>query len=395
MDETSGGTMTPPHDQDATSEDFAPVILLRPRPQQIDAAEPSETSEPDSRGIWDLDAPLAGLTERPSVWEQPTATELLAPAASAATKADAYGRETTLVIPTRAAGFTRVAQRRLAQITGVAAVLATTAVVIVLADDGSHRHATHVATGAPARVLKHTVTRAARVGTKPSIHAHRATAKTATHSRPIARHPGTRSVRHTAVTAAKQQSPLVLPASGSPPSAPPTQQTTPPSAQPAVSPTADTAQNSLPTTDLKETNPAPSIAETKKPGNSPAATANPAAKSKNPNMTPSGPATNKPSAQKPPTEPESEAGEQEYLQAQEILKSGDREGGSQEAVRLLWIAVEKGNSKAEVSLAELYRRGEGVARNCDQTRILLTAAARKGNAEAQRRLETFLREGCE
>jgi PilZ domain len=175
----------------------------------------------------------------------------------------------------------------------------------------------------------------------------------------------------------------------------PTQQTTPPSAQPPVSPPADTTPNSLSTTELKETNPAPSTAQTKKPGSTPAATANStssAMKPKNPSTTP---ATNKPSAQKPPSEPESEAGEQEYLQAQEMLKSGDREGGFQEAVRLLWIAVEKGNSKAEVSLAELYRRGEGVARNCDQARILLTAAARKGNADAQRRLQKFLREGCE
>jgi hypothetical protein len=227
MDETSGGTMTPPRDADATSEDFAPVILLRPRPQEIDAAEPSETSEPDSRGIWDLDAPLAGLTERPSVWDQPTATELLAPAASAATKADAYGRETTIVIPTRAARFPRVAQRRLAQITGVAAVLATTAVVVVLADGGSHRHATHVATGAPASVLKQTVTRAAGVKTKPRVHARRSTAKTATHSQPIARHPRKRSVRHTAVTVAKHQSSSVVPASATSSSTPPLQEPKP------------------------------------------------------------------------------------------------------------------------------------------------------------------------
>jgi hypothetical protein len=173
-----------------------------------------------------------------------------------------------------------------------------------------------------------------------------------------------------------------------------TPQTTP-SAQPAVSPPADTAQNSLPTTELKQTNPDPSSVDTKKPSSTPAvATANPAngaAKPKNPAA--SVPATNK--AQKPASEPESEAGEQEYSQAQEILRSGDREGGFQEAVRLLWIAVEKGNAKAEVSLAELYRTGEGVTKNCDQTRILLTAAARKGNAEAQRRLGAFLREGCE
>ena len=171
----------------------------------------------------------------------------------------------------------------------------------------------------------------------------------------------------------------------------PMQQTAPPSVQPPVLSPADTTQNSLPTTEQKEVTSAPSTAATKKPGNTPAA----AAKPKSPSTTPSAPATNKPAAQKPPTEPESEPGEQEYSQAQDILKSGDREGGFQEAVRLLWIAVEKGNSKAEVSLAELYRRGEGVTRNCDQTRILLTAAARKGNSEAQRRLDKFLREGCE
>jgi PilZ domain len=185
---------------------------------------------------------------------------------------------------------------------------------------------------------------------------------------------------------------------GSVPEAPanpaPLPQTTPSSAQPPVSSPSDTTQIPLPSSQEKEANPPPSSTVTKKPASTSAAAANPL-KPKNPSTTPSGPATNKPSAQKPPSVPESEAGEQEYSQAQEILKSGDREGGFQEAVRLLWIAVEKGNSKAEVSLAELYRRGEGVTRNCDQTRILLTAAARKGNAEAQRRLEKFLREGCE
>jgi TPR repeat protein len=57
--------------------------------------------------------------------------------------------------------------------------------------------------------------------------------------------------------------------------------------------------------------------------------------------------------------------------------------------------VEKGNPNAELTLAELYWRGQGVARNCDQTGILLGAAARKGNADAQKRLRQFRREGCE
>lgn len=175
-------------------------------------------------------------------------------------------------------------------------------------------------------------------------------------------------------------------------------QTTPSSAPPLVTPPANTAQNLLPGKEQKEINPSSSAVDTNKSSNTPGATPNPlnpAAKPKSTSTTPSGPATNKPQPQKPAGAPESEPGEQEYSQAQEMLKGGDRDGGFQEAVRLLWIAVEKGNSKAEVSLAELYRRGEGVAKNCDQTRILLTAAARKGNAEAQRRLDQFLREGCE
>jgi len=62
--------------------------------------------------------------------------------------------------------------------------------------------------------------------------------------------------------------------------------------------------------------------------------------------------------------------------------------------QLLWAAVKKGNTNAEIDLAELFRKGRGVVKNCDQTRILLSAAARKGSAEARKRLEAFLREGC-
>lgn len=98
----------------------------------------------------------------------------------------------------------------------------------------------------------------------------------------------------------------------------------------------------------------------------------------------------------PSNPPPDQAGQQEYLSAQDILKNkGSNEANLPEAVRLLWAAVEKGNSSAEISLAELYRAGQGVAKSCDQTRILLTAAAKKGNAEAQKHLDQFLKEGCE
>jgi TPR repeat protein len=66
-----------------------------------------------------------------------------------------------------------------------------------------------------------------------------------------------------------------------------------------------------------------------------------------------------------------------------------------ETLRLLWISVEKGNANAEVELAEMYWHGQGVIQNCDQAHILLTAAARKGSAEAQRQLVAFQRVGCE
>jgi len=86
-----------------------------------------------------------------------------------------------------------------------------------------------------------------------------------------------------------------------------------------------------------------------------------------------------------------ETGSMEYSKAQQLLHAGD----TSEAVRLLWISVEKGNASAELTLAELYWHGKGVARNCDQTRILLSAAARKGNTDAQKLLHLFEREGCE
>jgi len=90
-----------------------------------------------------------------------------------------------------------------------------------------------------------------------------------------------------------------------------------------------------------------------------------------------------------------EQGQAEYSQALEILRGKSSEASQPEVVRLLWISVEKGNLSAELALAEMYWHGQGVARNCDQARILLSAAVRKGSAEARRRLQQLQREGCE
>ena len=60
----------------------------------------------------------------------------------------------------------------------------------------------------------------------------------------------------------------------------------------------------------------------------------------------------------------------------------------------LWSAVGAGDSAAEVDLAQLYLRGEGVPRNCEQARILLRAAAKGGNREARRQLQKLRTSGC-
>jgi hypothetical protein len=66
---------------------------------------------------------------------------------------------------------------------------------------------------------------------------------------------------------------------------------------------------------------------------------------------------------------------------------------SAEATRL-WSAVASGNSSAEVSLARLYLRGDGVPRNCEQARVLLRAAVKAGSAEARLQLKKLRTRGC-
>jgi hypothetical protein len=53
----------------------------------------------------------------------------------------------------------------------------------------------------------------------------------------------------------------------------------------------------------------------------------------------------------------------------------------------LWAAVQAGNSRAAVALAELYIKGEGVPQNCQQARILLLVASEKRNEAAIKRLQ--------
>jgi TPR repeat protein len=68
---------------------------------------------------------------------------------------------------------------------------------------------------------------------------------------------------------------------------------------------------------------------------------------------------------------------------------------SKEAAQWLWKAVRKSNLAATMALSDLYLRGDGVPKSCDQARLLLDAAARKGSAAAAERLRNLQAFGCE
>jgi hypothetical protein len=90
-----------------------------------------------------------------------------------------------------------------------------------------------------------------------------------------------------------------------------------------------------------------------------------------------------------------DTGEAELATALQYLRGA---GGSTEVtnvgVKWLWASVEKGNTKAAIILADLYIWGRGVPQNCDQARVLLTAAAKRASSEAAQRLQDMASDGC-
>jgi TPR repeat protein len=74
--------------------------------------------------------------------------------------------------------------------------------------------------------------------------------------------------------------------------------------------------------------------------------------------------------------------------------SAGRGRDSAEAAKWLWKAMAKHNGAASVLLADLYLKGDGVSKNCDQGRILLDSAARRGIPGAGERLRNLPAFGC-
>src|SRR5260221_12583381 len=103
----------------------------------------------------------------------------------------------------------------------------------------------------------------------------------------------------------------------------------------------------------------------------------------------------------PPAEkiPQAEAaagnGAEELAAAQSYLNRADGQRNRTEAANWLGKAVAKHNAEATLLLADLYLKGQGVGKNCDQARVLLDAAARKGMKDAGQRLRHLQAFGCE
>jgi hypothetical protein len=87
-------------------------------------------------------------------------------------------------------------------------------------------------------------------------------------------------------------------------------------------------------------------------------------------------------------------GASELAIGMQYLSSGGGPAETKLAVKWLWAAVEQGNPKAAMLLAELYVWGRGVPQNCEQARVLLIGASKHGSMEAAQQLQDMEADGC-
>lgn len=166
-----------------------------------------------------------------------------------------------------------------------------------------------------------------------------------------------------------------------------------PSQSPAKSAAEPPAQSSVPapaSEGLAHTSPPSEVpknpAET---GRNPGTATNAAVPSPSPAVQPSMPAAQA-------TPPAAGNGGEELAMAEHYLNAGTgQRRDTAEAAKWLWKSVAKHNGQATVLLSDLYLKGDGVPKNCDQARVLLDSAARKGVAGAGERLRNLPAFGCE
>jgi len=120
-------------------------------------------------------------------------------------------------------------------------------------------------------------------------------------------------------------------------------------------------------------------------------------KSKSTGPPPPGPAAT-PTAGKPkPPPPAADGGEEAIVRkiipgAEELAKANNASDAAAEAA-WLWKATAKGNPTAPVRLADMYVKGAGVPRSCEQAIVLLKTAAEKKNALARNQLASMYGSG--
>ena len=89
-----------------------------------------------------------------------------------------------------------------------------------------------------------------------------------------------------------------------------------------------------------------------------------------------------------------DSGQSEVAQARKLLRSSVPQA-SAVAASLLWSAVGKGNTQAEMMLVDLYLEGRGTVRkNCEQAEILLKAAQSANVPGAAAKLQSLRTYGC-
>jgi hypothetical protein len=89
-------------------------------------------------------------------------------------------------------------------------------------------------------------------------------------------------------------------------------------------------------------------------------------------------------------------GSEELATAQRFLHGSPGQArDTAEAAKWLWKSIAKHNGPAMLELADLYLKGNGVSKNCDQARVLLDSAARQGMAGAGGRLRNLQAFGCQ
>jgi hypothetical protein len=88
-------------------------------------------------------------------------------------------------------------------------------------------------------------------------------------------------------------------------------------------------------------------------------------------------------------------GSEELAVAQGYLSgTNGHSRNSAEAAKWLWRAIGKHNADATILLSEMYLKGDGVSKNCDQARVLLDSATLRGVKGAGQRLRHLQAFGC-